>query len=112
MVRGVARLSAAESLGLPKPDAGRKRRCWPGSDRSGLVVGSSAGDCTFARRSEPWGGEQDERAWSGSWKLAVASPTGNDVGFSVRMAARNHHKLKARANPWRASRLAKRSLSP
>src|SRR5579862_1377109 len=98
MVRRVARLSAAESLELLEPSAGRKRRCCFGTNRSVVVFESGAGDCASARCSEPRCREQDECAWTYVWELALASPARNADSHGLRMAARTDHQLKTRGN--------------
>src|SRR3984885_3821169 len=85
MVRGIARLPAAELLELPQACAGNECGCRSGVDAAGMVLTSGAGDCSVAGSARPGKRSSYERARSCRWKLALACPRrhANNSGFSM-----------------------------
>src|ERR1700722_18272931 len=84
MVRGIARLPAAELLELPQAFAGKQCGCRSGVYAAGMVVTSGARDCSVAGSPQLGKRSSHERAWSCRWELALARQRGHAIlsGFS------------------------------
>src|SRR5580692_5567242 len=95
MVRGIARLPAAELLELPPACAGNQCGCCSGVDAAGMVVTGGARDCSAAGSAQPGKRSSYERAWSCRWKLALARPRRHAILSGFSMAAGFDEELQS-----------------
>src|ERR1700722_340454 len=95
MVRGIARLPAAEPLELPQAFAGNQCGCRSGVDAAGMVVTSGARDCSLAGCAQLGKRGSHERAWSRRWELALARPRRHAILSGLSVAAGFDRELQA-----------------